>query len=86
MQAPRLIRPKYAGMNVARNNLRIIPEEDFDHAVDNSSDSVGLVADWIAVTRGWRSDSPAARCCGGDPDHQPRDWSSSCLKIASFDF
>jgi len=69
MQVPHLIAPEYAGMTVAPKHFTIVEEGDFDHAVDNFGNSVGLVADWIAVTRGWRSDSPAACRCGGDPDH-----------------
>ena len=45
--------------------------------MDNFGNSVGLVADWIAVARGWRSDSPAACRCGGDSNHQSCDWSTS---------
>ena len=48
--------------------------------MDNSSDSFGLVADWVAVTRRWRSNSPATRGRGCDFGHQPRDWASSCIK------
>ena len=48
--------------------------------MDNFSDSVGLVADWIAVTRRWRSHPPAARRGGCDSNHQPRDWPPSRIK------
>ena len=38
-----------------RGNGRVRPDDqrrrDLDHAVDNSGDSVGLVADWVAVER-----------------------------------
>jgi len=67
------------GMVVARletafgNGLRTVSRRRFDHAVDNSGDSVGLVADWVAITRRRRSHSPAAGRCCGYPDHQPRD-------------
>ena len=54
-------------------------EGDFDHALDNSGDSLGLVANWVAITRRWRFDSPAARSGGCDFGHQPRYWSTSCL-------
>ena len=69
----------HVGMTVARKRTQIVQEGDFDHAVDNSSDSVGLVADWIAVTRRWRSHPPAACSRGGDSNHQPRDWPTSCI-------
>src|SRR6185503_7180692 len=51
----------------------------FDHAVDNSGDSFGLVADWSAITRRRRSYSPAAGRCGCRSDHQPRHWTQSRL-------
>src|SRR6185437_2709082 len=44
----------------------------FDHAVDNSGDSFGLVAGWVADARRWRTYSPAAGGGGNNPGHQPR--------------
>src|ERR1051326_6577448 len=70
------------GMDVARfqtafgNGLRTVSRRRFDHAVDNSGDSFGLVADWVAVTRRWRTYSPAAGGGGNNPGHQPRDWTT----------
>ena len=57
-------------------------EGDFDHAVDNSGDSVGLVANRVTVTRRRRSNPLTARSRGGDFNHQPRDWSPSRLEPA----
>ena len=51
--------------------------------MDNSSDSVGLVADWIAVARWWRSHPPVARRGGSDSDHQSSHGSSSCINPQS---
>ena len=51
----------------------------FDHAVDNSGDSFGLVADWVTVTRRRRSYSPAAGGSGSDSNYQPRHRSQSRL-------
>ena len=45
-------------------------EGDFDHAVDNFGDSVGLVADWLALARWWRPNPPASRCRRGYIDYQ----------------
>lgn len=52
---------------------------DLDHAVDNSGDSVGLVADWLAFECWRRAHSPAAGGRCGRFDHQPRNWATSCL-------
>lgn len=52
---------------------------DFDHAVDNSGDSFGLVADWPAL-KCWRQPHPpAARGSRGCFDHQPRHRQASGL-------
>src|SRR5215212_6011478 len=59
--------------------LRIVSRRRFDHAVDNFGDSVGLVANWVAVTRRRRSYPLAAGSSGGDPDYQPRHGSQSRL-------
>jgi hypothetical protein len=76
------------GMDVARYQpgalprlvlLREFQEGDFDHAVDNFGDSVGLVADWLALARWWRSHSPAARSSRDHISDQPGNRSTSCL-------
>ena len=70
-----------AGLGKVSETVSVL-EGDFDHAVDNSGDSFGLVVNWIVVTRGWRSYPPAAggrRCYF---DHQPRDWPPRCLSRA----
>ena len=77
------------GMDVARLKtafgkwLRTVSRRRFDHAVDNSGDSVGLVADWVAITRRRRSHSPAAGRCGNHPGHQPCDRTARGLKFAT---
>ena len=47
--------------------------------MDNFGDSVGLVADWVAIKCWWQLDSPAA--CGGRgcSGHQPYNWQTSRL-------
>jgi hypothetical protein len=59
--------------------LREFEEGDFDHAVDNFGDSVGLVADWVTLARWWRPYPPAARGCCGNLDYQPGNRSTSGL-------
>jgi hypothetical protein len=59
-------------------------EGDFEHAVDNSSHPVGLVADWLASAHRWGTYPLAASRRGGRPDHQPRDRSQGCLEKNSF--
>ncbi len=51
----------------------------FRHAVDNSGNSVGLVADWLAFERWWRPHPLVARGRRGDTDHQPGNRSTSGL-------
>ena len=54
-------------------------KEIFRNAVDNSGDSVGLVADWLTFECWWKFDPPAA---GGSCDcagNQSRDRPASCL-------
>jgi len=66
------LRGTRAGMNVAQlpGVSRVgLEEGDFEHAVDNSGDSIGLVADRRALARRWRPDSPAARSRRGGVDH-----------------
>lgn len=80
--APR-VRPRThsvsAGMDVAHFAAGILVKGDFDHAVDNSGDSVGPLANWLAVER-WRQPYPPAPRSGRDRfGHQPGDWSSSSL-------
>ena len=76
------------GMDVAHsgvdleNGLRTALRRRFRHAVDNIGDSLGVVADWVTVSCGWRSYSPAARGRGGDSNHQFGDWSTSCLEVS----
>ena len=54
---------------------------DFDHAVDNSGDSFGLVADWPAL-KCWRQPyPPAARGSRGCFDYQPRHRAASGLSF-----
>jgi hypothetical protein len=70
-------------MNVARLEAVLRSgrfKGDFDHAVDNSGDSLGLVADWVAVARWWRSHPPASRRSSCNSDYQPRDWQKGCLE------
>jgi hypothetical protein len=50
-----------------------------DHAVDNSRDSVGLVADWLAFECWGQSHSPTTRSRRGCFDYQPRDRATSRL-------
>ena len=54
---------------------------DFDHAVDNFGDSVGLVADWPALKCWWQSHPLIARrgrrCSGYQPDY----WEASSLRF-----
>ena len=64
------------------NGLRTALRRRFRHVVDNIGDSLGLVADWVTVSCGWRTYSPVARGRGGDSDHQSGDWSTSCLKVS----
>lgn len=59
--------------------LREIQEGDFDHAVDNFGDSAGLVADWLALTRWWRSHPPVARGSRDYTGNQPGNRSTSRL-------
>ena len=47
--------------------------------MDNLSDSVGLVADWVARSHRWGLHPPAAGSGSDYPDHQPGDWSKSSL-------
>ena len=63
----------------ARWCFRRVQQGDFDHAVDNISDSAGFVADWVAGSHRWRPHPPAAGSGSDYPDHQPRDWSKGSL-------
>ena len=74
-----------AGASAPGYVLRASEEGDFDHAVDNIGNSAGLVADWVARTRRRRPHPPAAGCSGGNPDHQPRDWTSGSLRLKSYE-
>jgi hypothetical protein len=84
----RFHRKSWAGMDVALFKADLgrvsdpFQEGDFDHALDNSGDSFGLVADWVAITRRRRFDSPAARRSGCDSDYQPRNGPTRCLIIS----
>lgn len=51
----------------------------FEHAVDNSGDSVGFVVDWRALARRWQPYPLAARGGCGCFDNQPGDWTASGL-------
>ena len=72
---PRFRRKDGVGMDVALFNADLgrvsdpFQEGDFDHALDNFGNSVGLVADWVAITRGRGFDSPPARSSGCDSNH-----------------
>ena len=56
----------------------------FDHAVDNFGDSAGLVADWLALTRWWRSHPPVARGSRDYTGNQPGNRPASSLAHGSF--
>jgi hypothetical protein len=62
-----------------RYRARFLQEGDFDHAVDNSGDFVGLVADWLALECRRQPYPLAARGSGGCFDYQPRNRSTSGL-------
>ena len=53
----------------------------FDHVVDNSGNSVGLVADRLAFTCRRQSYPLAAGCGCGRFDYQPRDRQTSRLDL-----
>ena len=46
---------------------------DFRHALDNSGDSIGLVADWLAFECWWRPHPSATGGSCGCADNQSRD-------------
>src|SRR5829696_276473 len=54
-------------------------KKEIRHAVDNSGDSVGLVADWLAFARWWQPHPPAAGRSGGCAGNQSSDRTASCL-------
>ena len=78
------VAPSVSGATALGFAKREFREGDFDHAVDNFGDSVGLVADWLALTRWWRPHPPAACGSRGYIDNQPGNRPASCLAGRSF--
>ena len=53
----------------------------FRHAVDNSGDSFGLVADWLARWHWWQSRPLVAGCSRSCAGNQSSNWPAGCLNL-----
>ena len=71
-------------MPVFRGSQGRLARRRFEHALDNSGDSVGVVVDWRAIARRWRTYPLAARGGCDCVDNQFGDWAASGLSKKKF--